>query len=79
MYLEDGSNIFCSESIKYFETKLSHFNFSRIHKSYLVNIESIISICSQGDGLIEIKDGSKIKIARGKKNIVKNMLDNEYL
>lgn len=79
MYLEDGSNIFCSESIKYFDNKLSHYNFYRIHRSYLVNIESIKSVCNEGDGMVQINDGSKIKMARGKKNIVLTLLDDKYL
>jgi len=79
MYLEDGSNIFCSEPIKYFDNKLSNYNFFRIHRSYLVNIESIKSVCNEVYGLIQIKGGSKIKIARGKKNMVISMLDDKYL
>jgi len=52
-----------TKTIKYFEEILAETNFMRVHKSYIVNIGHI-QLFLKKEGVIKMKDGSEISIAR---------------
>jgi len=71
--LKDGSKIISSRSLKYFEQTLEELsNFTRCHKSYIVNVNEITKYVKTDGGSLIINDSDKISIAQEK---VKEILE----
>ena len=67
VWLKDGSNLLVSKKIKYFEALLANRNqFFRVHRSYIVNINSIKKY-SKAESYIFLDNNKSVKIARDKK------------
>lgn len=79
LHLSDGTKIFCGDPIRYFESKLSQHGFLRVHKSIIVNICEVESYNKEGEGSLTLKTGIEINLARGKKQKVLAMLENQFL
>ena len=56
-----------SKTLKYFELALSEYDFARIHKSYLVNINSIIKYKKGKGGSVIVSNGKEILVSSSKK------------
>jgi len=66
--LDNEKEIIISKNLKHFETKLKAFNFVRIHKSYLINIENIDTLIKEYGGSIIMKNGESLPISRNRKS-----------
>ncbi len=66
IYLEN-KKILVSKTLKYFEEALSEFSFSRIHKSYLVNVNEIIKYKKGKGGSVVISSGKELMVSASKK------------
>ncbi|MDC8003108.1 LytTR family DNA-binding domain-containing protein [Aureisphaera galaxeae] len=66
--MADEKEIIISKNLKYFEEKLSEYNFIRIHKSYLVNIDKISFIIKEHGGSVVMKNGKSLPISRNSKS-----------
>jgi two-component system LytT family response regulator len=73
-YLNDGRRIMISKTLKENEELLMDYNFLRPHRSHLVNIAYIKRYVKSDGGYIVLTDGSKIPVARRKKDIIINYL-----
>jgi two-component system LytT family response regulator len=85
-YLEaDGSyvRIMCkdnrqkvvSKNLKYFENTLETIpKFKRTHRSYLVNMEEVVSFSKSDGGSLVLSDGSKIPISRERRPEIEEFL-----
>lgn len=62
-YLEDGSAILISKSLKYAESLLGGSPFIRIHRSYLVNSDKISKLIKQDGGYVEI-NGKQLPVSK---------------
>ncbi len=67
----DSKRIVVSKCLKVMCQSLNSSDFFRPHKSYLVNIKSVVKI---GSSLV-LKDGTEIPISRRKKNEVLSLFD----
>lgn len=70
----DQSEIIISKNLKYFESKLEIYNFQRVHKSYQVNVDHILQVLRDDDGLILMTNNQKIPLSRThKKELLKRL------
>ena len=81
-YLEifvGGKNYLISESLKKLEQQLNPEDFVRIHRSTIVNIQSIQSLepWFNGEYNITLKGGEKFKLSRNYKDKLKVILDSQ--
>lgn len=56
-----------SKTLKYFEETLLAYDFARIHKSYLVNINSVIKYKKGKGGSVIVSNGKEILVSSSKK------------
>ena len=70
IYLEN-KKILVSKTLKYFEQVLSEFNFARIHKSYLVNVNVISKYRKGKGGSVVLSNGKELMVsAAGKRRLL---------
>ncbi len=66
-YLNDGTRLMASKTLKEFDMLLSPYSFERIHKSHLVNLNYAIRYVTSDGGYLVLEDGSNIPVANRKK------------
>jgi len=69
-YLADGSTKLASKTLGFFEKKLHGNGFVRIHKSYLININSVQAYHKGKGGTVSLKNGKSLAVASSKKSIL---------
>lgn len=79
IFLSSGAKVFSSEPIGHFDQKLESYGFIRIHKSLLVNIRAIERYQKEGNGTLLLKGGQELKMARGKKQKLMEVLEEWFL
>lgn len=65
-----------SRGLKEYATLLEADGFVRVHNSHLVNIHQVEAFSRSDGGFLLMADGSKVNIARSKKELVLEMLNN---
>ncbi len=65
--LKDTKKITASKTLGSYEDLLSDFGFSRIHQSHLVNLRHVVGYLKEDGGLVEMKNGQKLKLSRHRK------------
>ncbi len=69
LYKTDKTTLLVSRNLKSFEELLEHSkNITRIHKSYMVNLQQIAAASKSDGGFVELSDGSQIPISPDKLN-----------
>ena len=63
-YLKDKRKIVASKSLGEYEEELDKNHFYRIHKSFIVNLNSIEQINKKAGNYCELSDGSSLPISR---------------
>ena len=66
IYLTNSKKL-VSKTLKYFEEILSENGFARIHKSYLVNVNSIIEYKKGKGGSVVLSSGKEIMVSPSRK------------
>lgn len=66
-YLNNEKSLLASKTLKEFDMMLSNYNFYRIHKSHLVNMNYLKRYVQTDGGYLVLEDGSKIPVANRKK------------
>ena len=67
LYLENNQKKIVSKTLKYFEDILIENGFSRIHKSYLVNVAYIASYKKGKGGTVFLSNGKELSVSASKK------------
>ncbi|MDH4461851.1 MAG: LytTR family DNA-binding domain-containing protein [Flectobacillus sp.] len=67
VHLSSGEKVLVSKTIKEFEESLLDNGFSRIHKSFLINLNYLVSIETKGDLFVVLKTGQRVEISRRRK------------
>lgn len=75
-YLNNQKSLLASKTLKEFDNMLSGYNFQRIHKSHLVNMNYLKRYVQTDGGYLILEDGSKIPVANRKKEQLLNTLRN---
>jgi two-component system LytT family response regulator len=68
IYLKNGRSILTAKTLLHFEELLAKHRFSRIHASYLVNLEEIREYKKTDGGWVVMSDGQEIKISRSRRD-----------
>jgi len=74
--LKNKQKIIVSRTLKDIEEMLYEYSFTRVHHSYLVNINEINKYVKGEGGYLEMSDGSTIDVSRSKKEALLNKLLN---
>jgi len=64
---EDGSMVQSSHTLKFFEFSLLPHGFIRVHESHIINPAFIKEYIKGDGGIITMKDGSEVDVARERK------------
>ena len=59
--------IVVSKNLKHFEEKLHNYNFFRVHKSYLINLDHVDLLVKDQGGSVKMTDGKFLAISRTSK------------
>jgi two-component system, LytTR family, response regulator len=68
IFLTEKRNLLVSKSLSELEIILPNDSFFRIHKSHTVNLNFVKKHIKTDGGIAELSDGTKLYIARGKKD-----------
>lgn len=75
-HLDGQKSLLASKTLKEFDNMLTGYNFQRIHKSHLVNMNFVKRYVQTDGGYLILEDGSKIPVANRKKEQLLNTLRN---
>lgn len=75
-FLNEGTKILVSKTLKENEELLNAHNFIRPHKSHLINVRYIKSFVRSDGGYILMKDGSEIPVSRRKREKILEIITN---
>lgn len=75
IYINDGTSILVSKSIKSFEELLKSYHFMRIHQSHLINANYISYFNKQEGGSLMMSDNSTVPVSGQKKALLLSYLD----
>jgi len=74
IYLNDGKKHIVSKTLKDFDEMLTPFNFFRIHKSHLINLNYLQKYNKGEGGYVIMEDGSELEVSRRRKEDFINAL-----
>jgi two-component system LytT family response regulator len=66
IFLNQGQKL-VSKTLKYFEDSLSDQGFVRIHKSFLVNVSTIVRYKKGKGGSVQLSSGKELMVSSSKK------------
>ncbi|WP_372944957.1 LytR/AlgR family response regulator transcription factor [Muriicola sp.] len=69
IYLSERK-LLVSKTLKYFEDALADFNFVRIHKSFLVNINEVVRYKKGKGGSVVLSNGKELSVSASRKKIL---------
>lgn len=68
-FIKDKRKILVSKHLKEFQDILNDRNFFRPHNSHLINLDFVKKYIRHDGGYIEMTDGSKVPVARNRKDL----------
>lgn len=69
-YLADGSKKMICRTLKFYEDVLTDFDFMRVHRSHLVNMQFVKAYKRGKGGTLVMEDGSQVEVSANKKDEV---------
>ena len=66
-YLTNGTRKLISRTLKFYEDMLREFDFIRIHKSHLINLQYVVRYLKGKGGQVEMADGSVVDVSVNRK------------
>jgi two-component system, LytTR family, response regulator len=67
-YLNNGKKIVVSRTLKEIDRMLQRWNFMRVHKSFIINLNYISKYIKGEGGMVVLTDGSEVEVSRRSKN-----------
>jgi two-component system LytT family response regulator len=67
-YLSGNRKMVVSRTLKEVEKMLSHWNFMRVHKSFIINLDYITHYTKGEGGTVVLSDGSEVEVSRRSKH-----------
>ena len=68
IFLNNNKKKLVSKTLKYFEDVLAEANFTRVHKSYLVNVTEVVKYVKGKGGSVVLSNGKEIMVSASKKS-----------
>jgi two-component system LytT family response regulator len=75
-YLNDGTKILVSKTLKEFEEKLETQHFFRVNKSQIINLNYLTKLLKPDVLMVQMMDGTQIEVSVRRKAELLKMLDN---
>lgn len=75
VFFEDKSKLLVAKTLKELETILAPYQFERIHKSHLINLEHLRRYYNRFAGEVEMSDGILLPVAQRKKAQLLDLLN----
>lgn len=69
IFLSDGTRRTVSKTLKFYEEILSDYDFVRVHKSHIININCVKQYRKGKGGDIHLTDGSAVQLAPARKEL----------
>ena len=66
-FFTDGKKLLIAKTLKETEELLSNYNFERIHKSHIINLDHMKSYLNKDNGYVVMSDNSQITVSQRKK------------
>lgn len=66
-YLTNGTKKLISRTLKFYEDLLKDFDFVRVHKSHLINMQYVVKYLKGKGGQVEMTDGSVVDVSVNQK------------
>lgn len=79
VYLANGERLLVSRNLKEFEEMLHEPQFFRVHQSHMVNTSLVKKVIKDEGGQAVMKDGSKIPVARRRKEEFLSLMKKYFL
>jgi two-component system LytT family response regulator len=73
-FLKDGTRMLASRTLKEYEGLLKPHNFERIHKSHLINMDSVKRYVTADGGYVILEDKNTVPVANRKKEFLVSRL-----
>lgn len=67
IFLESGKSHLSSKSLSYYSQLLPESNFTRVHQSYLVNMDKVVRMKKEENGTLVMKNKMEVPISRRRK------------
>ena len=67
-FLNDGTELTISNTLKEYDELLADYNFFRVHHSHLVNLNKIVKFRKGSTGYLLMSDGSEVPVSSRKKD-----------
>jgi len=64
IYLDGGEKITASKTIKFYQDMLANYNFYRVHKSHLINLNYMREFVKGDGGYLVMDDKKQIEVSR---------------
>lgn len=71
----NGENMVVCKNMKTFSERLPESEFVRVHKSYSVNINTIVKYVKSDGGYLILEGGENIPVSMRKKQIIANLIE----
>ncbi len=78
-HLKDGKDLILSKSLKIYEELLSDNSFFRVHQSYLVNLNAIVTFEKHDGGYLVMSNKQSVPVSTTKKKKLLNHLQKIYM
>ena len=75
IYLSNGKKMMVCKNIKTFSERLPESEFIRVHKSYIININSIDKYIKSDGGYLILENGDNIPVSVRKRKIVTEFVE----
>ena len=76
VHFNDASKLLVAKTLKDMETLFSPYQFERIHKSHLINLDHLRRYYNRFSGEVEMSDGAVLPVAQRKKACLLELLSN---
>jgi two-component system, LytTR family, response regulator len=73
-FIRGGNKVIVSRNLKEYEDALTDYNFSRIHHSYLVNMNALLQFDKTEGGFVILEEGHRIPVSQRKRDQVMDYL-----
>lgn len=67
VFLQDGTDLLISKTLRYIEEMLCDYHFFRVHNSYIVNLNYVKRYVKGDGGYLLLENGKDITVSRSKK------------
>ena len=73
IYFTNGKKLLISKTLRYLEDILCDYQFFRVHKSFIANLDHVSKYSRGSGGMLTMNNGARIQVSRRKKEELLNL------